>query len=81
MRGHNICFCREIRKIIFELSLIPTLIWSSGQEVRGYGAGSPRKVVSLNLGLAIQRLENSVIPALNGNFFESRKDEAVKGEG
>ena len=30
MRGHNICFCGEIRKIIFELSLIHTLIWRSG---------------------------------------------------
>ena len=29
MRGHNICFHSEIRKIIFELSLIPLLIWSS----------------------------------------------------
>ena len=29
MRGHNICFHLEIRKIIFELSLIPLLIWSS----------------------------------------------------
>ena len=28
MRGHNICFYWEIRKIIFELSLIPSLIWS-----------------------------------------------------
>ena len=29
MRGHNICFPLEIRKIIFELSSIPPLIWSS----------------------------------------------------
>ena len=29
MRGHNICFHREIRKIIFELSSIPPLICSS----------------------------------------------------
>ena len=29
MRGHNIGFYWEIRKIIFELSLIPPLIWSS----------------------------------------------------
>ena len=29
MSGHNICFRREIRKIIFELSKIPPLIWSS----------------------------------------------------
>ena len=29
MRGHNICFHCEIRKIIFKLSLIPPLIWSS----------------------------------------------------
>ena len=29
MRGHNICFCLEIRKIIFELSSIALLI-SSG---------------------------------------------------
>ena len=29
MRGHNICFLRDIRKIIFELSSIPPLIWSS----------------------------------------------------
>ena len=28
MRGHKICFHREIRKIIFELSSIPS-IWSS----------------------------------------------------
>ena len=30
MRGYNICFHSEIRKIIFELSSIHTLIWSSG---------------------------------------------------
>ena len=30
MRGHNICFHREIRKIVFQLSSIPPLIWSSG---------------------------------------------------
>ena len=29
MRGHNICFYWNIRKIIFELSLIPPLILSS----------------------------------------------------
>ena len=29
MRGYNICFHREIRKIIFELSSIPFLIWMS----------------------------------------------------
>ena len=29
MRGHNICFHPEIRKIIFELSSISPLIWSS----------------------------------------------------
>ena len=29
MRGHNICFCGEIRKIIFQLSSILPLIWSS----------------------------------------------------
>ena len=28
MRGHNVCFCREIRKIIFELSAIAPLIRS-----------------------------------------------------
>ena len=28
MRGHNICFHLEIRKIIFELSSILLLIWS-----------------------------------------------------
>ena len=31
MRGHNICFYGEIRKIIFELSSVPPLIWSSEQ--------------------------------------------------
>ena len=30
MRGHNICFCGEIRKIVFELSSLPPLIWNSG---------------------------------------------------
>ena len=30
MSGHKICFCLEIRKIIFELSSITLLIWSSG---------------------------------------------------
>ena len=30
MRGHNVCFHREIRKIIFKLSSIPPPIWSSG---------------------------------------------------
>ena len=29
MRGHNLCFCLEIRKITFELSSVPPLIWSS----------------------------------------------------
>ena len=29
MRGHNICFRLEIRKIVFKLSSIPSLIWSS----------------------------------------------------
>ena len=29
MRGHNICFRWEIRKIISELSLLLLLIWSS----------------------------------------------------
>ena len=29
MRGHNICFPSEIRKLIFELSSIPPLILSS----------------------------------------------------
>ena len=29
MRGHNICFHSGIRKIIFELSILP-LKWSSG---------------------------------------------------
>ena len=33
MRGHNICFCLEIRKIIFELSSLPPLIWSSALQV------------------------------------------------
>ena len=28
-RGYNICFYREIRKIILKLSSIPPLIWSS----------------------------------------------------
>ena len=30
MRGHNVCFCQEIRKIFFELSSIPPFIWNSG---------------------------------------------------
>ena len=30
MRGHIICFHLEVRKIIFELSSIPPLIWNSG---------------------------------------------------
>ena len=29
MIGHKICFYGEIRKIIFELSLLPLLIWSA----------------------------------------------------
>ena len=29
MRGHKIHFCSEIRKIIFKLSPLPLLIWSS----------------------------------------------------
>ena len=29
MRGHKICFHCDIRKINFELSSIPLLIWSS----------------------------------------------------
>ena len=28
MRGHNICFRWEVRKVIFELSSIPPFIWS-----------------------------------------------------
>ena len=31
MRGYNVCFHSEIRKIIFYSSLIPPLIWSSVQ--------------------------------------------------
>ena len=30
MRGHNVGFHREIRKIILELSSVPPLIWSCG---------------------------------------------------
>ena len=30
MRGHDICFHREIRKNIFELSSKPPVIWGSG---------------------------------------------------
>ena len=33
MWGNNICFHQEIRKIIFELSSIPPLIWSSGSQI------------------------------------------------
>ena len=29
MRGHNVCFHKEMRKIISELSLLLLLIWSS----------------------------------------------------
>ena len=29
MRGHKICYCLEIRKIVFELSSVPLLVWSS----------------------------------------------------
>ena len=32
VRGHNICFPREIRKNMSELSLLPFLIWSSAKE-------------------------------------------------
>ena len=28
MRDHNICFHLEVRKIIFELSSLPLLIWN-----------------------------------------------------
>ena len=31
-----------------------------------YGVGSLRKVVSLRLGFAMRRLENSINPAVNG---------------
>ena len=30
LMGHNICFYGEMRLIIFELSLLPFLIWSTG---------------------------------------------------
>ena len=51
MRGQNICFNGEIRKIIFELSSIPPLIWSSvicfsfsGEKERGlyHGEGEAK---------------------------------------
>ena len=32
MRGQNICFCGDIRKIIFELSSLRPLIWGSVYE-------------------------------------------------
>ena len=31
MRGLNICFHFEVRKIVFELSSVPLIIWSSGK--------------------------------------------------
>ena len=36
MRGHKICFCREILKIIPKLSLLPLLIWSTQTVVYEY---------------------------------------------
>ena len=45
-----------------------------------YCAESRRKVVSTRLGFAMQRMENSVFPAVNCTFFELWKDKATKGE-
>ena len=38
-----------------------------------YGAESGRKVISLRQGIAMQRLENSVNPAVNGYLFRIRE--------
>ena len=40
MRGHNISFCSEKRKIIFELASIPPRIWSSGSKNQCLGLKS-----------------------------------------
>ena len=37
MRGHNLMFSLRHKKIIFEISSIPPLIWSSGQRALGDG--------------------------------------------
>ena len=55
MRGHNICFHSEIRKIIFELSSILPLIWSS--EFMLYTGGHH----SQNLYIAVDKGEYLVI--------------------
>ena len=49
----------------------------------GYDAESRHKALSLRLGLAMRRLENSVCPPSSniGTFFQLGKDKAVKGEG
>ena len=42
-------------------------------ELLDYGAESPRKVMSSRLGFAMQQLENSVNPAVNGYLFRIRE--------
>ena len=50
MSGHNICFHREIRKIIFELSSLPPLIWSSVCGLYFQIAGLPSFVKVVEVG-------------------------------
>ena len=66
------------REYIFFLEKCVVVEWF---ERLDYGAESRRKVVSLRLGFAMRRLENSVNPAVNGYLFRIRKAKEAKGEG
>ena len=66
MGSHNICFCRDRRKIIFELSLLPPLILSSVPLLSGVHSSKKdfahrRAEFSFNSGCLLRRKANSRI--------------------
>ena len=67
MRGHNICFHQEIRKIIFDLFSIPCLIWSSDQhcsEISNFFSSpgqSPERAIALPAALVLALAGTSVL--------------------
>ena len=69
MRCHKICFHCDIRKIIFELSSIPPLIWSSGP-------GCSKPMTSLvNVSLKFQTLISQI-----RQYFLLKKCEWLENE-
>ena len=62
MRGHNICFYSEIRKIIFELSSVPHLIWTSVK------VKTPHKVYANDAGKVICTSHGRSTFALTGKI-------------